>query len=503
MKRIFLVLALSGFLFTMAHAEVLYGLKSRSNNTGGAGEYLTPATLFAFQADGSQFVSIGAVTKNGVQIRADALAYSAAAGLWCFEPTSTSVSTLYRLDPASAMVISDGIVFNNRQIFGAAFDRRGQLWAIDQTSDELLRIDLASGSLRQQTPLTCNGTAFNLDSASGDICFDAQGRAFLVHYNGIYRLNPLTGVLTELFLDTTGYAKFLVGAAVPAELPEMLAAFDITMTAIDNDDVFIYMLPQPAAPSCLFNSILNSYNAGRGDLATAIPAELTVSSDFAADADGWTGAGLSVANISQIVQSLTITYLNGAISLEDQDSLWTTFAAPAKYLGDKADWLGGEISFEMRHQTGGTPLSGSMIFLVSGGTVLCSPWLLPDASWQHYAFSLTPDGWHTDTPQGPEPSLATLYAVLADLDGLYIVADYVSGTETTTIDQVRLVSGLSPDTQVSGWIDLHDFACFALQWLRSDCTEPDHCQGQDFNKDGQVEFYDLHFLLVNWLQEVH
>lgn len=486
-------------------ADTIYGVKSRSNNTGGPGEYLTPATLFSFQDNGTAFTSIGPVTKNAVQIRADALAFSQTQGLWFFEPTTTTSSTLYQLDPATAAVISSGIVFPNTHIFSAAFDRHGRLWAADHTSKSLLAIDIVTGQILRSIPLTLNGSAYTgLIAEGADLCFNTFGQAFLVDYSGIYALNTHTGALAELYQDTTPYTKFLVGAAIPASRPDTLFAFEVSKTSIDNDDIFVYDLNNLAQPNYVFKDILDSFNAGRGDLATHIPADLSICTELSSGTDGWAGAALSTANLTQIVQTLPISHdSSGWISLTDQDDQWTTFAAPAKYLGDRSDWLGGQIALDMLHTTSGTRLDGPMVFLVSDDIVLCSPWTMPTDSWQHYIIPLRPSGWHLNTHNGPEPTLAQMLAVLSNLQAMYIIADFVSGVEITSIDNICITSGLSPDLSANGFINYEDFALFAPYWQLTSCESPDWCNGTNLNQDGTVDLDDLEYLVVRWLQEVH
>jgi len=86
------------------------------------------------------------------------------------------------------------------------------------------------------------------------------------------------------------------------------------------------------------------------------------------------------------VEVLPISWDSESIGLSDNDDQWTTFAAPADFLGDKSDWLGGEIVFDMRHQTDGNRIAGPAVFLVGNGTVLCSPLITPMDSWGHYSF---------------------------------------------------------------------------------------------------------------------
>jgi hypothetical protein len=503
MRQSLYVFALQVLVAT-CFSQTIYGIKSKSvSPQTGQAAYVTPATLYRFEDYGSSFARIAAITYNGTQIRADGLAYSSTLGLWCFKIVPDVSSTLYEIDPNTAAVISGGMVFNDRQIFGAAFDRYGQLWAIDQTDDELLKIDISSGTILQEIPLSFDGGAYNLDNSAGDICFDAMGQAYLVDHRWIYRLNIHTGVLTLLYADTTPYNKYLVGAVVPTKRPDTLIAFDVILTSFDNDDIFVYDLANLGEPDYLFEEILDDYNAGRGDFAADLPADLIVSSTFDTDADGWTGAGLSPSDFSEVLFTLPISwYADGYIGIDDGDEVWTTFSAPAKFLGDKSDWLGGEISLDLKNVTGGIHLDEPVVFLVAPGTVLCSPRILPSFTWDHYSIPLTPEGWHVNTIDGPEPDLAMMHYVLSDLQAMYIIGDYVSGTEMTYIDNVQMISGLSADSDHSGFVDLEDFAQFATQWRQTTCTAGAWCDGQDFNKSGAVNFSDLHYLLINWLQEM-
>lgn len=499
-----LCFALMNLFVSVLPAQMIYGLKSKGLGVGGSNEYLPPVTLYAFEDDGSQFTAISTVTRSAAEIRADALAWSPVHGLWCFEPALTGDCTLFQLDPNTAAVISSGIVFEDRQIFGADFDRKGCLWAIDETDDELLQIDLPSGTILKSIPLTLDGEAFDLETESGDICFNTAGQAYLVYRNGIYLLDRWTGVLTEYYLDTSSSNKFFVGAAIPNDRQNTLIAFDVIKTSFDNDDIFVYDLAAPAPGEYLFKKILDGYNAGRGDFAMQIPADLIVESTFDVDADGWTGARLSPADLSQVVGALDTTYDGaGYISIEDHDTEWTVFAAPSKFLGDKSDWLGGTLSLDLKNDTTGVRISTPVVFLVSDGTVLCSPSIMPSDTWEPFSIPLTPDGWHTTSPDGPEPSLSLMQSVLSNLQAVYIIGDYVSGEETTTIDQVRMVSGLSADSNGDGFVNLEDFARFAVQWQVDTCAADAWCDGQDFDQSGTVDFDDLEYLILNWLSYRH
>ena len=48
-------------------------------------------------------------------------------------------------------------------------------------------------------------------------------------------------------------------------------------------------------------------------------------------------------------------------------------------------------------------------------------------------------------------------------------------------------------------MNLADFALFANQWLNSDCSWPDWCQGADTDQSGTVGLEDLQYCMGFWL----
>lgn len=264
MSRFVFFFAVSAFVYSCC-GQTIYGIKSQSIGSTATGQYLAPATLYKFSDDGTAFTSIAPITDNGTQLRADGLAYSTNDGLWCFGILPDVSSTLYQIDPNTAEVIGEGTVFTEKQIFAATFDRSGFLWAVDQSDDVLLKIDISTGTVLNEVSLTLDGDLYDVTNSSGDICFDAFGQAYMVDHNYIFQLDVYTGALSLLFDDQSG--KYLVGAVIPAERPDTLITFDVLLTSIDNDDIFVYDLADLSEPVYLFEAILNSYNAGRGDLA--------------------------------------------------------------------------------------------------------------------------------------------------------------------------------------------------------------------------------------------
>ncbi|MCK4998587.1 MAG: hypothetical protein KAS23_03600, partial [Anaerohalosphaera sp.] len=58
---------------------------------------------------------------------------------------------------------------------------------------------------------------------------------------------------------------------------------------------------------------------------------------------------------------------------------------------------------------------------------------------------------------------------------------------------------LPQDLNQDGFVDLFDFALFAIHWLETPCVEPSLCGNTDFVPDGEVNLLDLRTLLEIWL----
>jgi hypothetical protein len=68
--------------------------------------------------------------------------------------------------------------------------------------------------------------------------------------------------------------------------------------------------------------------------------------------------------------------------------------------------------------------------------------------------------------------------------------------------------GLDPTSRMADLdrncnINLVDFSLFALHWRRSDCNEPNWCDGADLDKSGDINGMDLYLLTENWLRRLY
>jgi len=267
----------------------IFGLKSCGSgspgvcSSGNVPNSLPPAHLFSFEEDGSQFTDIGAVNIGGTEIDADGLALSSTHGLLGFELVksgfSTVGSTLISINPNTAVATPIGSNLNGRDIRGAVFDQFDNLWALDAQNDEVLQIDPATGSV-VNTPisLTLSGNLFNLSSVS-DIAVKADVTFFIVDFtnssgSSIYTLNTGNGSLTLVHTDSTvgldGNITGAAGAAFSSETPpDALFTYD----AVFDEDIFRYDIDSGFSRTLLYSDVINSFNAGRGDLASITPTE--------------------------------------------------------------------------------------------------------------------------------------------------------------------------------------------------------------------------------------
>ena len=96
------------------------------------------------------------------------------------------------------------------------------------------------------------------------------------------------------------------------------------------------------------------------------------------------------------------------------------------------------------------------------------------------------------------------YFVAIDAGGPYTVTATESGgvLSGTAIVDVS-AGGLACDYDISGKVDLIDFADIAWYWQATDCDGGNNfCDGADHVGDGDVDFYDLEVLMVSWLRSL-
>ena len=269
----FMIISLIGIILAagliaapQARAEI-YGLKSQASTTTAS---TSTTYLFKFQEDGSQFTTIGNVTLGGSAMDADGLAYNGAYGLLAYQLNysagSVISSQLISLNPSTAAATAVGTALSDKEIRGAAFIG-SQLWVVDVTHNQLVQINPTSGVVIG-TPTTMSGATINDFT---DLAMAADGKVYLGGYsagtNTIYQVNLATGALTTVGSESTSGNAYAGLAFSPTQAANKLFNYEVN----GYEDIDYWLLPNVSPVYPLYTNIPPSFNAGRGDLASAVP----------------------------------------------------------------------------------------------------------------------------------------------------------------------------------------------------------------------------------------
>jgi len=126
-----------------------------------------------------------------------------------------------------------------------------------------------------------------------------------------------------------------------------------------------------------------------------------------------------------------------------QGGVWY-WAAPAQFTGEKSDYAGGELTFDIYQNNRSSQFNAQDIILEGpemslsydiGGTETH-----PETDWTSYAVPLeATDGWTVGSKSGDAATEEQFQSVLSDLQGLAIRGEYVSGSDTGYLDNPTLV----------------------------------------------------------------
>jgi len=170
-------------------------------------------------------------------------------------------------------------------------------------------------------------------------------------------------------------------------------------------------------------------------------AATTVSSTFDTGTDGWgfgtwQGVGGTPQPVTYEAGSQTIAKINHGFGD------WG-FVAPLKYLGEKSDFIGGSLSFDLSASqprytnrplvalTGG---DGQTIFARWGST--------PGTSLSTFNIGLSAASFYTGSPGDMvgDVSAAKFQAIMADLEQIQIWGDWNNNVETARLDNVVMTA---------------------------------------------------------------
>jgi alkaline phosphatase D len=181
-----------------------------------------------------------------------------------------------------------------------------------------------------------------------------------------------------------------------------------------------------------------------------------VQSTFDTDLDGWAKGPTSdpTSSISWISTDGNpggyLRYSEGGSGGVDR------IIAPAKFLGDKSSFYGGTFSYDRRTNSTSNPTSyDDDLNLTGGGIAIRYDLGQPTLSWVTSTIDLLETAGWINIATGLAPTQSDFLAVLADLTELRLHADYRSGFETPSFDNIRMVSAVpEPATFAAGLLGL-------------------------------------------------
>jgi hypothetical protein len=149
----------------------------------------------------------------------------------------------------------------------------------------------------------------------------------------------------------------------------------------------------------------------------------------------------------------------GFLRAEDDVAGGTWYwAAPAPYLGDQSTAYQGTLSFQLKQSPTTNQFEDEDVILEGAGQTLV--FTLPNhpgEAWTAYALSLREgQGWKRGSRDGEAASAADLQAVLGNVSRLWIRGEYVTGSDTGALDNVRLQKNCGGTLPIRSTFDAHD-----------------------------------------------
>ena len=127
------------------------------------------------------------------------------------------------------------------------------------------------------------------------------------------------------------------------------------------------------------------------------------------------------------------------------------FQAPAAYLGNRSNYYGGALSFDIKREHGSLLNFVDLVLVGGGFTFVADAGAGPNAGvWTNYTLPLSEaGGWKKDTLTGATPTAAEFRGLLGNLSALRIRGEYsTSSGDTGMLDNVSMSLPLPPALSV-------------------------------------------------------
>ncbi|TDK41159.1 laminin B domain-containing protein [Antarcticimicrobium luteum] len=194
-------------------------------------------------------------------------------------------------------------------------------------------------------------------------------------------------------------------------------------------------------------------------------------STFSAGLEDWT-----TTNGTQIFDTAEGDPAGSLRGIEGGTGVWY-FTAPDAYLGDRSDFYGGSISFDMKQDVTTSQFDDIDIVLSGAGVnLVLDMGDNPGTDWTAYSVNLAlGGGWRVNSLSGSVASEAQIRAVLVDLQSLSVRGEFVNGTtgDASNLDNFLMVKEPATppdyigvkvdsafDTGIDGWSFVADVKAF-------------------------------------------
>ncbi len=225
-------------------------------------------------------------------------------------------------------------------------------------------------------------------------------------------------------------------------------------------------------------------------------ARASVTSTFDNDAEGWLVVGTPLGYQLPVSGGVSPVWTAGTIYTADAYPE-TFFSAPTKFLGDSSAALGQSLYFDIWITYSDGVAYPAAILEGCGKVLYYTIAPTPVNTWTTRAIPLSPSGWKVNNWKGPDASLADLADVLGKLRGLYILAEWKTGSDATYLDNVVWpIDPVHPvyraDYDADADVDLRDFSHFQECFNGPNQTPTQSgCADADFDCDGDVDLVDF------------
>jgi len=198
----------------------------------------------------------------------------------------------------------------------------------------------------------------------------------------------------------------------------------------------------PAGRVCQMKGLLRILLLGAAIASHTVLAALVIESTFDTDLDGWTKApgsdnGSSLTWVAEGGNPGGFLRYNEAAQ-GNTDRL----AAPAKFLGDRTEFIGGIFSFDVGTNILSSPIASTEnVIFIGGGLSLRFDLPMPTVNtWTSFSMDLAPDAGWILASANRAPTPAEFLQVMSNLTAIHLLADFRSGTEQPYFDNIRLDS---------------------------------------------------------------